>query len=108
MHSYGLINGSFRPSDDICSLRSLMRHRDNLTKACGQEVQHMQQALAYMNIHLHHAVSDLNGETGLRILDAILRGERGPKELVKLRDARIWRRSAVEAEAELCAARAHE
>jgi transposase len=102
LHSYGLLNGSFRPSDDICALRSLMRHRDNLSKTCGQEVQHMQQALNYMNIHLHHAVSDLNGETGLRILDAILSGERDPKELVKLRDPQITRSTVAEMEAALC------
>jgi transposase len=101
LHSYGLLNGSFRPSDDICCLRSLTRHRDNLTKACGQQVQHMQQALSQMNIHLHHAVSDLNGETGLRILDAILRGERDPKELVKLRDPQITRSTVEEMEAAL-------
>jgi len=89
LHSYGLFNGSFRPSDDICQLRTLMRHRDNLTRACGAEVQHMQQALNQMNIHLHHAVSDLNGETGLRILDAILAGERDPAVLAQLRDPRI-------------------
>jgi hypothetical protein len=47
----------------------------------------MQQALNQMNIHLHHAVSDLNGETGLRILDAILAGERDPQKLAQLRDA---------------------
>ena len=98
LHSYGLLSGSFRPSDDICRLRTLMRHRDNLTKACGQQVQHMQRALNYMNIHLHHAVSDLNGETGLRILDAILAGERDPKELVKLRDPQITRSTIEEME----------
>src|ERR1051325_5686806 len=101
LHSYGLLTGSFRPSDDICRLRTLMRHRDNLTKACGQQVQHMQRALNYMNIHLHHAVSDLNGETGLRILDAILAGERDPKELVKLRDPQIKRSTVEEMEAAL-------
>ena len=87
LHSYGLLSGSFRPSDDICRLRTLMRHRDNLTKSCGAQIQHMQQALHQMNIHLHHAVSDLNGETGLRILDAILAGERDSQKLIKLRDA---------------------
>jgi transposase len=101
LQSYGLLNGSFRPSDDICRLRTLMRHRDNLTKACGQQVQHMQKALTYMNIHLHHAVSDLNGETGLRILDAILAGERNPKELIKLRDPQITRSTEEEMEAAL-------
>jgi transposase len=75
-----------------------MRHRDNLTKACAQQVQHMQKALNYMNIHLHHAVSALHGETGLRILDAILAGQRDPKELVKLRDPQITRSTVEEME----------
>src|SRR5215510_3151241 len=59
------------------------------------------QALNQMNIHLHHAVSDLNGETGLRILDAILAGQRDPKELVKLRDPQITRSTVQEMEAAL-------
>ena len=100
LHSYGLLNGSFRPTQDICALRSLMRHRENLTQSCGREVQFMQQALNQMNVHLHHAVSDLAGETGLRILDAILAGQRDPKALAKLRDPQC-RRST---EAELAAA----
>ena len=101
LHSYGLLSGSFRPTDDICRLRTLMRHRDNLTKACGQQLQHMQKALNCMNIHLHHALSDLHGETGLRILDAILAGQRDPKELVKLRDPQITRSTVEEMEAAL-------
>lgn len=100
LHSYGLLNGSFRPTQDICALRSLMRHRENLTDSCGREVQFMQQALNQMNVHLHHAVSDLTGETGLRIVDAILAGQRDPKELAKLRDPQC-RRST---EAQLAAA----
>jgi hypothetical protein len=86
LHSYGLIQGSFRPAQDICRVRALVRHRQNLTQHCGEQVQHMQSALQQMNVHLHHVVSDLNGQTGLRILDAILAGERDPKKLVELRD----------------------
>jgi hypothetical protein len=66
LHSYGLLNGSFRPAQDICALRSFLRHRHNLIESCGREVQHMQKALQQMNVHLHHAVSDLVGATGLR------------------------------------------
>lgn len=87
LHSYGLILGSFRPTQDICRVRSLMRHRQNLCQQCGQQVQHMQKALQQMNVHLHHVVSDLNGETGLRIVDAILAGERDPVKLAELRDS---------------------
>ena len=45
LHSYGLLTGSFRPAQDICCVRSLMRHRENLSQSCQQQVQHMQQAL---------------------------------------------------------------
>jgi transposase len=101
MHSYGLLSGSFRPSDDICVLRTYLRHRSNLVAGCGVQVQHMQRALDQMNIHLHHVVSDLDGETGLAILEAILAGERDPKELVKLRDARCHKSTVEEMEGAL-------
>lgn len=94
LHSYGLLNGSFRPSEDICVLRSFLRHRQNLVEGAGREVQHMQKALQQMNVHLHHAVSDLVGATGLRILDAILAGERDPKVLVQLRDDKLCKRTS--------------
>lgn len=101
LHSYGLLNKSFRPGPQICALRSLMRHRENLTHSCGREVQHMQKALGEMNIHLHHVVSDLNGETGMRILDAILKGERDPAKLVELRDAQCSKSTVEEMKAAL-------
>jgi hypothetical protein len=101
MHSYGLLTGSFRPSDDICVLRTYLRHRGNLVAGCGVQVQHMQRALDQMNIHLHHVVSDLDGDTGLAILDAILGGEYDPKELVKLRHPRISKSTVAEMEAAL-------
>lgn len=96
LHSYGLLQGSFRPPQDICQLRSLMRHRDNLVSSCGREVQHMQKSLQQMNLHLHHAVSDLTGATGLRILDAILAGERDPEVLVELRDDKLCKKTTKE------------
>jgi len=98
LHSYGLLNGSFRPAQDICRVRSLMRHRQNLIESCGREVQHMQKALQLMNVHLHHAVSDLVGATGLRILDAVLAGEQDPKKLVELRDSQCSKTTSEELE----------
>jgi transposase len=101
MHSYGLLSGSFRPTDDICVLRTYLRHRGNLVAGCGEQVQHMQRALDQMNLHLHHVVSDLDGVTGLAILDAMLAGERDPKVLVRLRDPRIRKSTVAEMEAAL-------
>jgi transposase len=89
LHSGGLLRGSFRPVDEICAIRSLWRHRDNLIELATIHLQHMQKALDQMNVQLHHVISDLAGATGLAIVDAILAGERDPCKLAKLRDWRI-------------------
>jgi transposase len=89
LHSYGLLSASFRPQDEICRLRSLVRHRANLVSAAAAEVQHIQKALVEMNLYLHHVVSDVMGATGRRILEAILGGERDPEALLELRDSQI-------------------
>jgi len=89
LHCVGLLRGSFRPPDQVCALRSYLRHRDMLVKSGARHVQHVQKSLTQMNVHLHHVVSDLTGVTGLAILDAILAGERDPQKLAALRDRRI-------------------
>ena len=89
LHACGLLRGSFRPEDDICAIRSLWRHRDNLIELATIHLQHMQKALDQMNVQLHHVISDLAGTTGLAIVDAILAGERDPGKLAELRDWRI-------------------
>ncbi len=48
----------------------------------------MQKALSEMNLQLHHVVADITGTTGLRIIRAILAGERDPAVLALLRDTR--------------------
>lgn len=101
LHSYGMLGGSFRPADIICRLRTLMRQRENIIASAGSETQHMQKAMQEMGVHLHVAVSDVTGETGLRIIDAILEGQRDPKELVKLRDWRVRKSTAAQMEAAL-------
>lgn len=78
LHSVGLLNASFRPPAAICAVRSLMRHREALMRAACQHLLRVQKALDQMNIQLHHAVTDITGQTGLAILDAILAGERDP------------------------------
>jgi hypothetical protein len=89
LHSYGLLAPSFRPPEDICQLRSLLRHRDNLIQRTVKHIQHMQKALDHMNLHLHHVISDVTGVTGMRILRAIVAGERDPHTLAQYRDYRI-------------------
>ena len=89
LHSVGLLRGSFRPDDEICALRSLWRHRDNLIQLATLHLQHMQKALDQMNLQIHHVISDLAGTTGLAIMDAILAGERDPQKLAQLRNRHI-------------------
>jgi transposase len=89
LHAVGLLRSSFRPSGEICAIRSILRHRDGLIQEAASSVQHMQKALTQMNLHLHNVISDITGVTGLSIIDAILAGERDPQELAKLRDKRI-------------------
>lgn len=89
LHSVGLLRASFRPPSQICALRALLRHRQNLIRYAGAHVQHMQKSLDQMNLQLHHVLSDITGVSGLRILDAILGGERDPLRLARLRDYRV-------------------
>ena len=89
LHSVGLLRGSFRPDDEICAIRSLWRHRDNLIQLATLHLQHMQKALDQMNLQIHHVISDLDGTTGLAIMDAILAGERDPHKLAQLRHPRV-------------------
>src|SRR5271157_1266848 len=94
LHSYGLLRAAFRPEDSVCRLRTLQRHRKNLVESAAMWVQHMQKALNEMNLHLHHVLSDISGLSGLRILDAILAGERDPAKLASLAHYRVQKSQA--------------
>jgi transposase len=89
LHTFGLLNNSFRPTDQICVLRSYWRQRDTLIAATSTCVQHMQKALTEMNVQLANVISDLSGCTGQAIVRAILRGERDPNKLADLRHEKI-------------------
>jgi transposase len=89
LHSFGLLNGSFRPDQQIRKLRTYMRLRDNLVVESTQAVHHMQKALFEMNVQLSNVISDIVGETGLHIVEAIIAGERDPEQLASLCSSRI-------------------
>lgn len=88
LHTYGLLQGAFRPEDDVCVLRSYLRQRSMLVAMASRAVQHMQKALEQMNLKLTEVVSDINGKTGMEIIHAILAGERDPQCLASHRDPR--------------------
>lgn len=89
LHSYGLLRGAFRPADQVCVLRSLSRQRSMLLRLQARHIQHMQKALVQMNIQLANVISDVVGETGQKILRAIVAGERNPYVLAGMRNVRI-------------------
>ncbi len=89
LHAVGLLRSSFRPSQEICAVRSLLRHRKSLAEAGAKHVQQMQKSLDQMNVQIHRVLSDVTGQSGLAILDAILAGERDPARLAGLRDSRV-------------------
>lgn len=100
LHSCGLLRGSFRPADTICRLRALTRERSTLVAERTRIVQRLQKALDQMNVQVHHAVTDLTGQTGQAIVRAIVAGERDPQRLAALRDRRC-KKSAAEMAAHL-------
>jgi transposase len=89
LHSVGLLQASYRPPQEICAIRSLLRHRDSLVKTSSRHIQHMQKSMDQMNLKLHHVISEIAGKSGLAIVQAILDGEREPEKLAALCSSRI-------------------
>jgi transposase len=88
LHKHGLLPSVFQPDESTHTLRSYVRQRANLVRLSGQHVQRMQKALELMNLKLTKVLGDITGVTGLKIIRAILAGERDPEPLAKLRDRR--------------------
>lgn len=88
LHSYGLLRGSFRPREEVATLRAYLRHRARLTQYAAAHIQHMQKALMQMNVQLHHVLTNITGQTGIAIIRAIVAGERDPAVLAGFRNVR--------------------
>ena len=86
LHLYGLLRGSFHPTQEISMLRSYMRERDSIIKERSTFVQRMQKALIKMNLLLHNVIDDITGKTGIKIITSILSGDRDSKHLASFRD----------------------
>ncbi len=89
LHTFGMLNDSFRPPEDICVVRAYWRQRAEHVAAASACVQRMQKALTEMNVQLANVISDITGTTGMAILHAILEGERDRYKLAELADPRI-------------------
>ena len=88
LHEYGLLRASFRPQAEMAGMRAYLRQRERLLDYAAAHIQHMQKALTQMNLQLHHVVADITGVSGMRIIRAIVAGERDPGVLASYRDVR--------------------
>ncbi len=86
LHSCGLLTGSFRPPEQVCMLRTLVRDKKTLVAEAADWLRRMQKSLDQMNVRVHRAVSDIDGVTGMAIMRAIIGGERDALKLAKLRN----------------------
>src|SRR5262249_21226769 len=92
LHSCGLLRGSFRPQEEVCMLRTLVRDKANLVAECGDWLCRMQKSVDQMNVRVHRAVSNIDGVTGMAILRAIAEGGGDARKMAKLRDTRCHNR----------------
>jgi hypothetical protein len=99
LHLYGLLRGSFHPPHLTAMLRSYIRERDSIIKERSTFVQRMQKAMVKMNLLLHNVIDDITGKTGIKIITAILEGQRDPKLLASFRDPHCKKSEAEIAEA---------
>lgn len=88
LHTFALLKASHRPAEIVARFRSYNRQRQMLIQHASTAIEHMKKALTSMNVRIDLAVSDVTGKTGMTIIRSILKGDRDPQELAKLRDER--------------------
>jgi transposase len=88
MESTG-ISGSFLLSDYLQAMRTYYAHREDLIEQTSKYINKIQKALRLMNIRLDVVISDITGQSGRAILDAIVAGHRDPEYLASLTSQRL-------------------
>ena len=96
LHSHGLLSPCFIPPDSIRRLRAYYRLREDHLSIAASHLQHMQRALDLMNVRLHVVISQIQGVSGMRVIKAILEGERNPLRLLALCDPQIRNKKSAE------------
>ena len=93
LHSYGLLQGSFRPDNHGVMFRSYVRQRGKLVELTAAHIQLMNKALIQMNIRLDQVFSVIAGDSSMAIIRSIVAGETDPKVLAKHRDPRCKKKA---------------
>ena len=79
--AHGLIRASFVPPMAIQALRDLTRTRKQLTREKASHVARIDKLLQASNLKLGSVLSDIMGDSGRAILDALAAGESDPERL---------------------------
>jgi transposase len=87
--AHGLVRGSFVPDEPTQQMRTLMRTRKQLVREKSSHVQRIQKTLEDANIKLSSAITNVIGQSGRAILDAIVEGETDPDALLALLHHRL-------------------
>jgi transposase len=94
LHAHGLLQAGFVPPAQIRRLQDYLRLRGDHLACAAACVQHQQKALERMNVKLHDVISSLVGVSGIKVIQAILAGQRDPEQLLALCDVRIQKKKA--------------
>jgi transposase len=97
--AHGLIRCSFVPPQPIQELRDLTRTRKQLVREVARHTLRIQKTLEDANVKLSSVLSDVLGQSGRAILDAIVAGEDEPKALAARASSRVRASKEVLAEA---------
>ncbi len=96
LHTHGLLRRCFVPEESIQQMRHYMRLREDHIQMASMHIQHMQKALISMNIQLTGLISQVQGKSGMAMIDAIINGERDPDHLLALCSTQIIRKKGEE------------
>ena len=94
LHAHGLLKPGFVPPEHIRRLQDYLRLRTDHITMAGSHEQHMQKALDRMNLKIHEVISDLTGVSGLKMVEAILAGQRNPVALLEVCDPQVQKNKA--------------
>lgn len=89
LHMLDLLTGCFLPDNQTMRIRNISRHRASLVEQAAKYTNKIQKALRLMNIRLDDSIRDVVGKTGMKIIEAILEGERDANKLISLVDCRV-------------------
>jgi len=65
LHTFGLLNNSFRPPEEIGRLRAYWRQRAQHVASASACIQRMQKVLTEMNVQLANVITDISGVSGM-------------------------------------------